>query len=282
VLVDAVVLTAIAIGASVGAPSAARWLGEGLALEASVARWLVFVAAALLAAPFLFGLVLNGRRLGLALASAALPQGAAGRPDLAAAPRKALLAIVQLGATLFVLLPVVALTQPFLPGVPGAVLLVAVILVLGVGFWRSAAALQGHVRAGAQVIVEALGKQGAPADRAHSQPGADALATVRSMLPGIGEPTAIRLAEGSPAVGKSLSALAVRGRTGATILVISRPGAPSVIVPTAQEILHAGDVLVLAGTDEAVDSARALLGAEISSRPQLEIVHGPSPRDGAA
>jgi len=267
VLVDVVVVTAIAIGASVGAPSATRRVGEALGLEASLARWLLFALAALLAAPFLVGLVGNGRRLGLALASTALPEVAAGRPDLAAAPRRALLAIVQLGATVLVLLPVVALTQPFLPGVPGAVLIVAVVLVFGIGFWRSAAELQGHVRAGAQVIVEALARQGAPANRAHPQAGADALAAIRAMFPGIGEPTAVRLRKGSPAVGKSLSALGVRGRTGATILVIARPGA-SVMVPTAHEVLQADDVLVLSGTHEAVDAARELLHAEVSAAPR--------------
>jgi CPA2 family monovalent cation:H+ antiporter-2 len=280
VLVDAAAVTAIAIGASVGAPSAAVRIAVALGSEAGLARWLVHAAAALLAAPFLVGLVRNGRRLGLALASAALPEVAAGRPDFAAAPRQALLAILQLGATVLVLLPVVAVTQPFLPGVPGAALLAAVVVVLGIGFWRSAAELQGHVRAGAQVIVEALAKQAAPDGNAHPQGAPDALASVRSMFPGMGEPTAVRLRKGSPAVGQSLSALGVRGRTGATVLVISRPGG-SVMVPSAGEVLAPGDVLVLAGTHEAVDAARELLGAEVSSRPRLEVLPGPAPSDRA-
>jgi CPA2 family monovalent cation:H+ antiporter-2 len=264
-IVDAAAVTAIAIGASVGAPSATGGIVEVLGVEAGPARWIFFAAAALLAVPFLVALVRNGRRLGLALASTAIPEVAAGRPDLAAAPRRALLALVQLGSTVLVLLPVLALTQPFLPGVPGAILLTAVVLVLGIGFWRSAAELQGHVRAGAQVIVEALARQGAPAD--HPQPRArvDALAGIRAMFPGMGEPTAVRLGEGSPAVGRSLSSLGVRGRTGATVLVISRPG-ESVMVPSGGEVLRAGDVLVLTGAHDAVDSARQLLGAEDPER----------------
>ena len=256
VLLDAVLVAAIAIGASVGAPRATGWIEGTFGLEPVLARWIFFAGAAVVGVPFLVGLVWNGRRLGLAFATAALPEGAVGRPDLAAAPRGALLALVQLGATVLVLLPVVTITQPFLPGVPGAVLL-AVILVLGFGFWRSAAALQGHVRAGAQVIVEALAAQGAPA-QAHD-PGTppDALASIRAMFPGIGEPTSLRIPEGSPAVGQSLSTLGVRGRTGATILVISRPGGS--VLPTAHDVIHPGDVLVVAGTHEAVDSARELL-----------------------
>jgi len=265
-LVDAVAVTAIAIGASVGAPSETRRIAGAFGVGEGPARWLWYGAAALLGTPFLVWLVRNGRRLGLALASAALPEGAAGRPDLAAAPRRALLAIVQLGATVLVLLPVVAVTQPFLPGVPGALLLGAVIVVLGAGFWRRAADLQGHVRAGAQVIVEALARHAASGGHARPEAGADALAGVRAMFPGIGEPTAVRLREGSPAAGQSLSALGVRGRTGATVLAISRSGG-SVMVPSAGEVLRAGDVLVLAGSHEAVDSARDLLGAEVSPGP---------------
>src|SRR5512138_1899670 len=58
VLVDAVVVTAIAIGASLGGASAASRIAGALGVEASLASWLVLVAAALLAAPFLLGLVL--------------------------------------------------------------------------------------------------------------------------------------------------------------------------------------------------------------------------------
>ena len=269
VAVDAVAVTGIAIGVSVGAPAASRRIAELLGLSTGLSRWIFLGLAALLAAPFLFGLVRNGRRLGLALASAALPEAAAGRPDLAAAPRRALLALAQLGATLLVLLPVGAVTQPFLPGVPGVVIVVVVVFVLSVGFWRSAAELQGHVRAGAQVIVEALAKQGAPGGHAPAQADADLLGGIRAMFPGLGEPMAVRLREGGPAVGRTISELGVRGKTDATILAIFRAGG-SVMVPAAGEVLRAGDVLALAGTHEAIESARELLGADLSPRARLE------------
>lgn len=260
-LVDAAGFTAIVIGASVAQDAGARWLAARYGWETQVTRWMVVALAALLVAPFLVGLILNARRLGLALASAALPEAAAGSPDLAASPRRALLALVQLGATVLVLLPIIALTQPFLPGVPGAVVLVVVIVVLGFGFWRSAADLQGHVRAGAQVIVEALAKQGAPGEAAQPASPQDALAGFRAMFPGLGDPVALRLREDSLAAGKSLSALGVRGRTGATVLAIWRAG-DAVMVPAAGEVLRAGDVLAVAGSHECIDAARELLGAE--------------------
>jgi CPA2 family monovalent cation:H+ antiporter-2 len=89
------------------------------------------------------------------------------------------------------------------------------------------------------------------------------------MFPGIGEPTAMRLPAESPAIGRSLSDLGVRGRTGATVLAISRSGG-SVMIPTAGEVLRPGDVLVLAGAHEAVESARALLGAEPAAGPHVD------------
>jgi CPA2 family monovalent cation:H+ antiporter-2 len=189
----------------------------------------------------------------------ARPEIGAGRLDLAAAPRRALIASFQLGATLFTLLPVIAITQPFIPsGAPGALLLLGALLVLGLGFWRSAANLQGHVRAGAQVIVEALAKQAVPSEGEHP---ADALSSVRAMFPGLGEPVVVRLGAGNPAAGHTLSELGIRGRTGATVLAISRAEGP-VMVPAAGEVLRPGDVLALAGTQDAIEAARALLGAE--------------------
>ena len=110
-------------------------------------------------------------------------------------------------------------------------------------------------------------EQLAPEERAAHPPvhpgPPDGLERIRAMFPGLGEPTAVRLREGSPGAGRSLSELGVRGRTGATVLAISRPGA-SVMVPSAAEVLRPGDVLVLAGAHEAVDAARELLGAEPS------------------
>jgi monovalent cation:H+ antiporter-2, CPA2 family len=68
------------------------------------------------------------------------------------------------------------------------------------------------------------------------------------------------LAESSAAVGRTLRELDVRGRTGAMVLSITRAtGQPVEGVPRGGERLAAGDILVLAGTAEAVNAARAAL-----------------------
>ena len=82
-----------------------------------------------------------------------------------------------------------------------------------------------------------------------------------SLFAGLGEPIAVELGPTSPAVGRTLAELDLRGRTGATVLAISAGGAP-VVVPTGDQRLAAGDVLALAGTREAVDAARAVLLGE--------------------
>ncbi len=120
------------------------------------------------------------------------------------------------------------------------------------------------MRAGSQVIIEALAAQ------SHVRSvgtHADSLEKLHPVLPGLGEPTSIRLESTSPAVGRTLAELNLRGMTGATVLAIRR-GEAGVVIPTAREQLQAGDVLALAGTHEAIDAARAVL----TGSPQLQPV----------
>jgi CPA2 family monovalent cation:H+ antiporter-2 len=254
-LVDAALLAAIIIGTSLylGRMSAALELRSGL--ESTVTRWVVIVLAGVVALPFCVGVVRLARALGTLLAETAFPAVAGSRLDRAAAPRRALVVTLQLASVLGVGAPLVAITQPFLPGFLGAGVLLVLLAVLGVGFWRSTTNLQGHVRAGSQVIVEALASQSRV--KSH-EPHAGSLDTLHAILPGLGEPTPVRLGPGSPAVGRTLAQLNLRGMTGATVLAIRR-GEDKLVVPTADEQLQAGDVLALAGTHEAIDSARAVL-----------------------
>jgi CPA2 family monovalent cation:H+ antiporter-2 len=254
-LLDAALLTALVIGTSVFLERLTTTVESRGGLGASVARLLVIGLASALAVPFLVGLVRMARGLGVLLAELALPPGAAGKLDRAAAPRRALVVTLQLGSLLSVGVPVVAITQPFIPGFQGAAVLLVQLIVLAVGFWRSATNLQGHVRAGSQVIVSALAAQSHDAGQ---EKQGERLKTLHAILPGLGEPTPVRLEASSPAVGRTLAELNLRGMTGATVLAIQR-GEGEAVVPTAQEVLRVGDVLALAGTHEAIDSARAVL-----------------------
>lgn len=252
-VLDALLLGGLIVGTAGAIAPIVAIARDRLGMTEILTRWLVVGAAVALSAPFCIGVVRVSRKLGLTLARLALPAEKHKGVDFAAAPRRMLVVTFQLAAVLLVGTPLLAFTQPFLPGIPGAALLALVVVVLGLAFWRSATNLQGHVRAGAEVILEALAAQSR--SRATSAAG-DSLEEVHQLLPGLGTLTAVRLDPGSTAVGRTLAQLNLRGRTGATVLAITR-SAGGVTVPTAAERLQVGDILALAGTHDAIEAARA-------------------------
>ena len=147
-----------------------------------------------------------------------------------------------------------------------------ILLLMGVGAWRSATNLQGHVAAGAEVLIEALRSSLPPEQVTIEMPttGPDRALSGRSgrrqiasrrrphMLPGIGAPTPFRMEPHYAAAGKTLAEVGLRGRTGATVLAISRGGV-GIPAPSKIERLEPGDTLVLVGTKEALRDARRIL-----------------------
>ncbi|CAM3272943.1 potassium transporter [Corallococcus sp. ZKHCc1 1396] len=256
-LLDAALLTIIVIGTSVMLPQVTAYIDSRIEWDVTFTPMIVIGLAVVLALPFCVGIIRVARRLGVVLAEGALPAVPGGKVDLAAAPRRMLVVALQLASVFMVGAPVVAITQPFLPGFPGAVLLLISLGVLGFTFWRSATHLQGHMRAGAQVIVEALAAQ-SHGKGGDEEAAPDVLHGVRKLLPGLGEPESVALGASSAAVGRTLAELNLRGMTGATVLAIRR-GSEGVLVPSAQEVLRAGDILALAGTHEAIDAAKGVL-----------------------
>lgn len=254
-LLDAALTAAIVSGFSANRNRLMALAQEYAGLPPALARVLLIVLVILLAAPFFFGVVRLGRRLGMTLAELVLPASAANRLDLAAAPRRLLIVTFEIAIVVLIGMPLVVVTRPFLPPGQGVGLLLVMIAFLGVAFWRSATNLQGHVRAGSEVIVAALANQsrrrGVPVSHGD-------LSKIERLLPGLGALTAVRLSPASAAVGKTLAQLNLRALTGASVLAITRADGP-VIAPTAQDVLRAGDVLALTGTQEAIESARLQL-----------------------
>jgi CPA2 family monovalent cation:H+ antiporter-2 len=262
VLIDMALLAGLIIAADAEMGRLAVRIEEGLGWSERASHWSVIVIAAAVAVPFMVGLVRVTRSLATALARRALPAGTGRGVDRAAAPRTALIATLHFALLLAAAVPLLAVLQPFVPDLPVWTVVPLLATALFVVVWRSAGNLYGHARAGAEVIVMALTQH----DRAR---GTDDQLTqtmehVSAMLPGLGTPDAVRIAADSPVVGRSLRDLDLRTRTGATILAITRiaEGAPQAIVPSGSERLRAGDVLALAGTEEAVAAARQLIGKE--------------------
>ncbi|HXS81769.1 MAG TPA: cation:proton antiporter [Methylomirabilota bacterium] len=252
---DAAAIVVLCVGVSIAMQPLVRIVVERTPLQPPVARGLVVGAALALSVPFLSGIVRTGRVLGDALSRRAFPEPQPGRLDLAAAPRRALIVAIQFATVVMIGAPLVAVTQPFLPAFMGVVMLLVMIAAVGAHVWRNAADLQGHVHAAAEAIVSAIGHH----NRAAGPGGAEqVLQKAYQLLPGLGEPVPVGIGASSPFAGRTLSEIALRGRTGATIIAISR-GEDVVLVPNGHEVLQAGDVLALAGTSAAVEAARLLL-----------------------
>ena len=164
-------------------------------------------------------------------------------------PRRALIVTFELGLALAIAVPVVATIQPFVPGTFVVVLLVALLLLIAMR--RSIKDFEGHVRAGSELILEML---------AQPQPQMP-LSQVETILPGFGGTASIAMQSSSSAIGRSLAQLDLRAKTGATVLAIARGAEGGLATPSPTEPLQAGDVLALAGSDEAIAKARALLDA---------------------
>jgi CPA2 family monovalent cation:H+ antiporter-2 len=262
-LLDAFLLTAVLIVCARYFTDAVVWLQSRAGLGARAAEIVAVAAALALAAPFLIGIVRLAGALAVTLAAQALPAGAPGKVDLAAAPRRALIVALQLAAVVALGLPLFIAAKTFLPlPVTFAIFLVA-LLFFGVRLWRSVTELQGHVRAGAQVLASAFSHVRGESPASKPEPEID----VGVVLPGLGSPTRFTLARGSPAVGRTLASLNLRGATGATVLAIAR-GGEGVLVPTGHEELRADDVLALAGTHEAVTAAKELLSGAAAAPPR--------------
>jgi len=257
--VDAIVVTALVIGASVEMRYLTAFATERFGFTQRAAQLIVIASAVLLSSPFWIGMIRVARFLGLELAVRAFPTAAHGELDTADAPRRLLVVTLQLAIVILVGAPVLAITQPFVPPLQGAVIFVLLLSLLAVAFWRRATNLQGHTRAAAQIIAEALAHQ----TREGRDLTADRAEEALGMLAGLGSPVSIEVPPNSSAVGKTLAQINLRGLTGATVLAIKR-GPDTVLVPAGREKLIAGDILALAGTKEAIEDARELLlGAKL-------------------
>jgi CPA2 family monovalent cation:H+ antiporter-2 len=261
ILLDAVLLIAVVIGANLEIDRVTTVVGEISGLSPGRVRVLVALAGGVIIVPLMYGVITSARALGRILAGRAFPAVQPGKVDPADAPRRALVIVVQIAVVIAVGIPVVAITQPFLPAHQGAAVFAVLTLILFLALWRNAANLQGHARAGAQIIASALAHQMASADETAEYP-VTRLRDANALVPGLGEPVAIRVAPESLAAGRSLASLNLRGATGATVLAIRR-GTEQIPNPLGREVIHAGDLLAIAGAREALAVARGVLAPDL-------------------
>ena len=251
---DAAVVTTIVIVTSIWRARFVSLL-EAVGLSSALSGPVVFATALIVMVPFLLGMLRISRALAKLFAEAVLPVAAEGTPDLADAPRRVLSVALQLVAIVAAGAPVVVLTGPFLPPLYGVFVLGAVVVVLSLYLWRNAQNLQGHVRAGAEVVLELIARQGSAEE--------SEMPKIEDLLPGLGPITAVPVVAGSPAVGQTLAQLDLRAKTGATVVAIRR-GEERVITPSGHETIVLGDILALTGCTESVGQARMLIQGSTS------------------
>ena len=130
ILLDGALITTVVIGVDVEIDRLSQILGNLTGMTADRVRFVVVLIAGLVTVPLIYGLITSARALGNRLARRAFADAQKGKVDPADAPRRALVILVQVAVVLAVGIPVVAITEPFLPPYQGAFVLAVVILLL--------------------------------------------------------------------------------------------------------------------------------------------------------
>jgi len=264
-LIDVVLMIGVIIAAAIFDERLIKLIDASTPLAGAGAKIALLAVLLSVLLPLLWGAANIIASASRTIAAAAFAESIEGDVDFAAAPRRAYrLALSFSFATACGLILLVA-TQAFLPPGGGTALFLLLLVLLGVALFRGATNLQGHVRAGAAALFELLaGREDAPdsdSPHAHSAMGADHLDDAQALLPGLGELHAITLRSKSPAIGKTLSEINLRGLTGAAVILIRR-GDQAITAPGGGEILAVGDQLVLSGSLRAVRLATAKLAGK--------------------
>jgi CPA2 family monovalent cation:H+ antiporter-2 len=200
-------------------------------------------AVAIAAAPFAYFMFRRMSLLAKRLAEEVIPP--AKDVDLGRASRRALALTFEIAITMAVMVPIVAVVQSFVPSSFAVLLLVAG--VLAIALRRRIRDFEGHVRASSELIVEMLG-----------MPDADSrFVELATILPGFGGTARVTI--GPKSAGKTLAELDLHARTGASVLAIMR-GERGISPVEPDERLEAGDVVALAGSEEAIAAARRVFG----------------------
>jgi monovalent cation:H+ antiporter-2, CPA2 family len=265
---DSALLGVIVLGAFAERGRFATLLHSWVDFDPAQGELLVLIGAAVLALPVIVAVFLTARHLAGELALQALPLPAK-RLDTARAPRRALTATFHIGLTSLALVVPLLMLQPMLPRYSAPVLFVGFFVLLVGAVWQATRDLEGHARAGAEVIATALVQELNRNTDDH-----DLTRTMERMvvmLPGLGEPVLMTVAPGSKCDGRTLGQIDLRGLSGATVMAITKDaeGARRSIVPAATERLDAGDLVAVAGSPDALVLAREMI--ELGTAPPLPI-----------
>ena len=261
------------------APKPPRFLLPGLALEtaflacliialgvwgAEVVEWMtafgntqrivgkIVVAALAVTLAFLplLGIVRRTRQFAQRIALLAIPASETEGTAYHKGPRRTLQVTIQAAAAVGVGAILVLVVQPFIPLQVGPIAVLVALVLFGLSLWRGAGKLERQLHDRPQLAPESAH----PPDSMGPAPSSGR----PSLLEGFGKLTTIRVPADAPCVGKTLGQLDVRRATECQVIAVER-GDAAITVPNGAQAIEAGDILTLAGTSEAVKTARALL-----------------------
>lgn len=236
-------------------------LGVAPQLDAGSGR-VLRLGAAILAVPFLVGLVRSSTRLVRAVRAVVQ---ASSTPDPIA---RVIELVALLAAVLVTGTPALALLGPVLDQswleVAFVVALGGVATLMARRVRGASAEYSSEVARLARALTQHANEAAPPVGpgpslptSAHAPPAEPARAP--NPLTGL-DYVAIDLPTGAPAGGQTLAELNLRSRTGATVVAICR-GEETVVLPTGHERLSPNDTLAVSGSKEAIVRARALLAS---------------------
>jgi CPA2 family monovalent cation:H+ antiporter-2 len=207
---------------------------------------LVDLFTLLMCAPFAATMYFGARSLARSLVLKTLSEGHSRDVTSGALTGPALALISMLTTTLLlvVVVPLLALVQPFLDPMEGIGVVIVGVILMGIVIVRSMQRMHGQMGVLKRILVESLTPESATTHR----PGE---------IPGFGMITPVRLEAGALAIGKTLGSIQLRAATGAAAIAISRD--QEVLEPGRGEVLKEGDVVGLTGTTESIEAARRLL-----------------------
>ncbi|MFY0534080.1 TrkA C-terminal domain-containing protein [Nannocystis pusilla] len=252
--VDAVSLVAVLAASSEVRDEIVAVLPHRFALPAGLVGGVWTAVTLLFAGLFFVGVLRRSAALARTLAEGTLPPHRADTAEVEQAPWPVLTVVIELALLIVIGLPLVLLSQPFVPVRSGLLILVFVLALLAHKAWQSITMLEAHARR------RRTDRPGAGAPGTRHGGARRAAPTGARTAPGCSSLRRIRLEAGSLAACNSLTGLDLKSRSGADVVAIERPGAGA-LLPSPREPLELGDILVLLGPETALATAQDLLRA---------------------
>lgn len=250
---DAVLLN-ILLALTVALPArTGEWVASRLSIPPETGRVVWLLLAIVIAVPLVVGLVRNSLALARLAGESVLPPDVSSPTSAARVAAHSLRTLVLLATLAGVGAPTVALLRPLAGGLYGAFGLALLVGGVALYWWRDASAMAVELRSGAERLTQLLAEQSGqeePMPIRHS-----------TLPPGLDSILALTVRPQSVAVGRTLSDINLRAKTGATVLAIQRDG-NRVILPTGRERLEVADVLAISGSRDSVLEAQEVLNAE--------------------